>query len=87
VAGFTTQPRVGHAAALLADGRVLIVGAIARPYPIGRDTSAEIFDPVSGRFAPTTPMAEGRSYPTAIALADGGVLVLSPDSVRAEVYR
>ena len=43
--GRMTKQREGHTATLLQDGRVLIAG--------GPDSSAEIYDPISGTFAAT----------------------------------
>jgi hypothetical protein len=48
--GAMLKPRSGHVAALLPDGKVLVAGG-------GVDNaSAEIYDPVSGAFAPTSNM-------------------------------
>ena len=44
------KPRSGHVAALLPNGKVLVAGGGAD------DASAEIYDPVSGTFAPTADM-------------------------------
>lgn len=69
-------PRVKHAAALLPDGRVLIIGGSAAGYE-GRYTSTEIYDPTTGRFTPGPNIREGRyKIRDAVAtLASGGVLV------------
>jgi hypothetical protein len=65
----------GHAAAvLLKTGKVLMVGGSAS----GDDdqlTTAEIYDPVTGRFTPTGSMHGRRSSFTATLLKDGRVLV------------
>jgi hypothetical protein len=75
--GSLGAPRFGHQAALLADGRVLVVGGDAGgpPPDFGRTSSAEIYDPASGTWAPTGSMAITRGGHTATALADGTVLV------------
>ena len=78
----TTEGRVGdlheardaHTAVALPDGRVLVVGGFAgegRP-PL---TSAELFDPSSGRWTPTGPLSLGRGGHAAALLGDGTVLV------------
>jgi len=78
--GFTVgpslhQPRAGHTATLLADGRILITGG----YP-GEGSaplaSAEVYDPRAGRFDLVAPMAARRGAHTATRLRDGRVLVV-----------
>jgi hypothetical protein len=64
-----TSPRVGAAAAPLADGRVLIAGG-------GPPMSAEVFNPVTKTFTAVSPMTMERTYPAAAPLADGRVLVV-----------
>ena len=78
--GSLATGRAHHAATLLADGRVLITGGT--PGQAGGNgsgttslTAAELYDPATGKFSPTGPMAEGRVYHTATRLADGRVLV------------
>ena len=73
-----TDDRFGHAAVLLADGRVLLVGG--KSIVLGQSetflASAEIFDPKTGRFHVTrTPMSVPRDRPTATLLGDGRVLI------------
>ncbi len=72
-----SAPRVGHAAVLMADGRVLVTGGTdsdpATPESFAK--SAEIFDPGAGSFAPTGDMSTGRAFHAATTLADGRVLV------------
>jgi hypothetical protein len=79
--GSMTEPRVGHSATLLPDGRVLIAGGTT-------DLSAEIYDPSTGTFAATgnmvaTPLSFG---PKALAtlLQDGRVFI--PGSPTAQIY-
>ncbi|HET7730888.1 MAG TPA: hypothetical protein VFK48_12725 [Usitatibacter sp.] len=78
----------GHAATLLADGRVLVVGGgtwrhdpVTRtniPQPIG----AEVYDPVSRTWSVTAPMSVARLYGTnAVRLLDGRVLVLGGEAL------
>ena len=73
--GHMAEARCGHAAALLADGRVLVTGGGAvygDPTPFA---SAEIYDPRTGKFSPTGPMAVARIGQTETRLADGRILV------------
>ena len=77
--------RANHAATLLLDGRVLIVGG-------DKAGTAELYDPATGKFMPTgngttghggkTDVFYGRS--TATLLPDGRVLVVS--GRKAELY-
>lgn len=74
-AGSMSAARGAHAAALLADGRVLISGGTtggAAPPPL--DT--EIFDPASGRFSSAGKLQAPRDSHAAVTLADGRVLVI-----------
>jgi hypothetical protein len=81
-----TQPRVGHTATALVDGRVLLVGG----WPaegVPPTASAEIYDPTLGTFAATGSMAVRRGGHSATRLPDGRVLVVGDtDSSTVEVY-
>lgn len=79
--GSMAVARFGHAATLLPDGRVLVMGGydfeaarVAGVEIMGR-TTAELYDPATGRWTPTASMAIGRGGQTATPLADGRVLV------------
>jgi N-acetylneuraminic acid mutarotase len=63
-------PRAWHAAVLLLDGRVLVVGGYNGQYL----ASAELYDPVTGKWTLTGSMNEPRRAFSATLLADGRVL-------------
>jgi hypothetical protein len=71
-------PRNTHTAVLLKDGRVLVVGgSSAGRYPNARiESSAEMYDPATGRFSGTGSMKTGRHKLAAAVLPDGDVLVV-----------
>jgi len=76
------QSRYGHAACLLADGRVLISGGTQ--FPDERTIrAAEVFDPASGSFTPVADMMAERSRHTATLLPDGRVLIAGGNSIGA----
>ncbi len=68
------EPRSGHSATLLADGKVLVVGS-----------TAELFDPATSSFAITGDPNVPRGDRRATRLSDGRVLFTGSTSV-AEVY-
>jgi hypothetical protein len=82
--GQMLTPRTGQTAVTLRDGRVLLAGGIS---PWGVLTSAELWDPATGRFTGTGPMTTPRAGHVAALLPDGRVLVSGgdswPESVRA----
>ena len=64
----------GHT--FLADGRLLVMGGHAQRDGAGIAQSC-VYDPATDTWTPGAPMNNGRWYPTALALRDGRVLVLS----------
>ncbi|HLX29936.1 MAG TPA: kelch repeat-containing protein [Casimicrobiaceae bacterium] len=71
--------RAGHAATLLPNGKVLVVGGAAAVAGAATDTSAEIYDPATGQWKLTGALGVGRSDPKATLLNNGQVLVVGGD--------
>lgn len=67
------EPRSGHSATLLKDGRVLIAGGMRRNQDFYR--SAELYDPATGKFEPTGEMSIARVGHAAVLLHSGKVLI------------
>jgi hypothetical protein len=70
--------RNDYTVTLLKDGRVLIVGGVnfGEDRPVGRLTTAQIWDPHTGKFATTGSLNEPRTDHTATLLKDGRVLIV-----------
>lgn len=72
--GPMTSPRVGHVAAPLVAGSVLVAGGEDKDvHPIA---SAEVYDPAARTWTATAPMGTPRAYPVASPLPGGRVLVV-----------
>jgi hypothetical protein len=69
------HPRFEHSATLLADGRVLVAGGLSSSGTTRATSSAEIFDPGTGRWTPVAAMKVPRWVHSATLLSDGRVLV------------
>jgi hypothetical protein len=67
------EPRSGHTATLLPNGRVLIAGGMRRNQDFY--TSAELYDPATGKFQPTGEMNQRRVGHIAVLLRSGKVLI------------
>jgi hypothetical protein len=84
------EPRSGHTATLLPNGKVLIAGGMRRNQDFFR--SAELFDPATGRFDRTGEMHIDRVGHAAALLRSGKVLIAggwvagSGPTDRAEIY-
>jgi hypothetical protein len=73
--GMATRRGFHHAASILPDGTVLVVGGIAK-LPAPSLASAEIYDSQLGTFSPTGSMVTARAGHTATLLDDGTVLIV-----------
>ncbi len=73
--------RTGHAASVLADGRVLVSGGEAATRGTRRALdSAEVYDPADGTWRSAGTMTCPRSEQAAVVLEDGSVLVVAGDA-------
>jgi len=78
-----TQPRSGHAAAKLANGKVLIAGGTSID---GVLQSAELYDPETGATTQTAlPMLSPRAGASATTLIDGRVLIAGGNNGTADL--
>lgn len=85
------SPRVGHTATRLGDGRVLVTGGVTSQVPPHVAASAEVYDPMTGRWSATGSMKVARFGHSATARRDGKVLIAGGTAGRegfrsAEVY-
>lgn len=75
--GLLNTARTGAAAAVLADGRILVAGGLYIDRTGQSDLdSSELWDPASGSWSSTGPLAGTRVDASAATLADGRVLVV-----------
>jgi hypothetical protein len=81
--GAMTRPREGHAAVLLADGRVLVFGGATK----GRQLmgEAELYDPTTGTWTATGAMVVKGFARPGVRLQDGDVLVEGGDDGRGSL--
>ena len=77
-AGKMTEPRIGHTAALLPDGRVLIAGGWNGLFFSPAEGSPEIYDPSTNRFTSTGSKFADQSARAATLLNSGKVLITGP---------
>jgi hypothetical protein len=86
-AGSLHTARAKHSAALLQDGRVLIIGGSDVQIWRGRFASAEVYDPANGTFAEVGNMSTARYKirDAVVALRDGRILVAG-GGPKVEVY-
>ncbi|MEP6653464.1 MAG: kelch repeat-containing protein [Myxococcales bacterium] len=80
--------RNDHTASLLLDGRVLIVGGWSGSVTSGGGYSgmavaaSEVYDPETGTFSATGPLATGRARHAAVTLSDGKILIIGGSNSR-----
>jgi hypothetical protein len=74
--GSMATARSMHAAALLPDGRVLVIGGYGDSGDRTVARTAELYDPDTGQFTPAPAPTRDRRAATAVTLANGDVLVL-----------
>src|ERR1700676_702460 len=67
------EPRSGHTATLLPNGKVLIAGGMRRNQDFYK--SAELYDPATGKFQRTGEMSVARVGHVAVLLNSGKVLI------------
>lgn len=72
---WTTARLSAFGSALLADGRVLLVGGADTTAGQRTVAAAWLFDPATRRIEPTGAMTTARAHPLAVTLSDGRVLV------------
>ncbi len=84
--GSMTVARESHTLTKLRDGRVLITGGHqGRHAALVVYDSAELYDPLTGRFTPTGPMTLRRHKHDAVLLADGRVLITGGSDERDDL--
>jgi uncharacterized protein (TIGR03437 family) len=83
-------PRYGHTATLLPNGKVLVTGGATNLNPNNFVNTAELYDPATGTWTPTTNLNVARGTHLATLLLNGQVLAatsaLSPALTTAELY-
>jgi hypothetical protein len=80
------EPRAGHTATVLEDGRVLVAGGFQLDLNEGGSTlsSTEIFDPVTGTLEQASTLGSSRAFHTATRLPGGRVLLAGGEVASVE---
>ena len=81
-----TESRAAHTATLLPDGRVLVAAGDYDTHGASR-SSAELYDPTTGKFTPTGSMVQARTNHTATLLSDGRVLFVGGWSATTPAFK
>jgi Kelch motif/Galactose oxidase, central domain len=84
--GSLVTARYKHTAGILPDGRVLIAGGSDERDWSGNLNSAEVYDPRTGKFAPTSPMNDSRFKLPEAAQLPAGKLLVAGGSKEAEIF-
>lgn len=85
--GDMATARVKHGAAVLLDGRVLVIGGSNHRGYADRFSSTEIYDPDSGKFSPGPELQHGRhKIRDAVAALPCGAIVVAGGATRPELY-
>jgi hypothetical protein len=85
--GSLAHGRYKHTAALLPDGRVLVAGGSDDRDWNGTTSSAEIYDPRSGRWLPAPNMTEARfKLPEEAVRLSSGKILIAGGAQHAELY-
>jgi hypothetical protein len=86
--GSMSAPRMQNSAVTLLDGKVLVIGGAGWDATSGTPaTSADLFDPTSGTFAPTSqPLTTARAGIRAVLASDGRVVISSGGSATSDIY-
>lgn len=85
--GSMSVPRYKHSAAMLPDGRVLIMGGSDARMWAGRYASAEIYDPASGKFTATANLNTARyKIRDAVVTLPNGKILVAGGGARPEVF-
>lgn len=83
LAGTMVAGRANHAATVLADGRVLVVGGSTDGSALTALATAEIYDPSSRSWSSAPSMSSPRFSPTSVLLSDGRILVVGGEAPSA----
>jgi Kelch motif protein/galactose oxidase-like protein len=79
--GSMRAPRCGHVALLMRDGRVLVAGGDAFAVANSVWSSAEVYDPNTGRWSPAGRMNSTRYFATIVMLSNGKLLVSGGNAI------
>jgi hypothetical protein len=82
--GNLVHERAFHTTTLLADGKVLVAGGLNTNNCPDASDFAELYDPASRSFAPTSSMTDSRYSQTATLLQNGKVLITGGNSFNFE---